>query len=40
VGKRVSAYVSMDNLLNRRYQIIAGYPMPGINATGGLKFRF
>jgi outer membrane receptor protein involved in Fe transport len=38
--KRTSAFVTLDNLLNRRYEVVAGYPMPGTNAMGGLNFKF
>jgi len=38
--KHTSAFVTLDNLLNRRYEVIAGYPMPGTNAMGGLNFKF
>jgi outer membrane cobalamin receptor len=40
IGRAVRAFVTIDNLLNRRYQVVAGYPMPGINAMGGLSVSF
>jgi len=40
LGRKVSAFITLDNLFNRRYQVVAGYPMPGINAIGGFNFRF
>lgn len=40
LGKHMRASVMVDNLLNREYQVIAGYPMPGTNAMAGLDFRF
>ncbi|MBM3744219.1 MAG: TonB-dependent receptor [Acidobacteria bacterium] len=35
-----NAHVTVDNLLNRRYEVLAGYPMPGVNALAGMSFRF
>lgn len=37
-GWRFTAAV--DNLFNRRYQVVTGYPMPGINAAGGITVSF
>ena len=28
------------NLLDKRYEAISGYPMPGRSVLGGLQFRF
>lgn len=36
----MSVWVRGENLLNWRYEINSGYPMPGANVTGGLKFSF
>lgn len=33
-------FATADNLLNHRYQVLTGYPMPGINGTGGFVLRF
>jgi len=33
-------HLTVDNLLNRRYQVLPGYPMPGINALAGMSFQF
>lgn len=33
-----SVYVSGENLLDKKYQIMAGYPMPGITAIGGIHW--
>ena len=38
--KHISMFATVDNLLNHGYQVIAGYPMPGINVNGGLRFKF
>jgi len=35
---RLSAVV--DNLFNQDYQVVTGYPMPGINAAGGVTLNF
>ena len=40
VGEHVSVFVMVDNLLNRRYEVLAGYRMPGTNAAGGFTLRF
>lgn len=39
-GKHWSFFAMVDNLLDREYQEIAGYPMPGTNAAGGFKVKF
>ena len=36
----MSVWVRGENLLNWKYEINAGFPMPGVNVTGGLKFEF
>jgi outer membrane cobalamin receptor len=38
-GKHWSFFAMVDNLLDREYQEIAGYPMPGTSATGGFKIK-
>jgi outer membrane receptor protein involved in Fe transport len=38
--RNVSAYALIDNVLDRRYQILPGYPMPGVNGMGGLSWVF
>ncbi|MDH7515168.1 MAG: TonB-dependent receptor [Bacteroidota bacterium] len=38
IGK-LSAYVAGDNILNRKYQLITGYPMPGTTFQAGLAWR-
>jgi vitamin B12 transporter len=40
VGRHWSFFAVVDNLFNRKYQELDGYPMPGINAAGGLKVKF
>ncbi len=36
----ITCFAYIDNLLNRKYQVINGYPMPGFSFTGGLKAEF
>ena len=36
----MSVWVRGENLLNYRYEINAGFPMPGANVIGGLNFEF
>lgn len=40
VTKGLSLWVRGDNLLNQEYEIIAGYPMPGITFIGGINWKF
>ncbi len=40
VGEHTSVFVMVDNLLNRHYEVLAGYPLPGANAAGGFTLRF
>jgi outer membrane cobalamin receptor len=40
VGKHTSLFVTVDNLFNRRYEVLAGYRMPGTNAAGGIDLKF
>lgn len=36
----ITCFAYIDNLLNQKYQVIEGYPMPGFSFTGGLKAEF
>ncbi len=40
VSPGVSLYALVDNLLDRKYEVVAGYPMPGTNVLAGLTFSF
>ncbi|MCC7175661.1 MAG: TonB-dependent receptor [Bryobacterales bacterium] len=40
VGRGRSFFVMLDNLLDRRYEVVPGYPMPGVNAAGGFTLEF
>jgi outer membrane receptor for ferrienterochelin and colicins len=33
-------FISIDNLLDKKYQIMRNYPMPGFSITSGLKLEF
>jgi Outer membrane cobalamin receptor protein len=40
VMRNLNFFGTVDNLFNHRYQVLTGYPMPGINGAGGLVFHF
>lgn len=40
IGSHFTYFISMDNLLNREYQVIRNYPMPGFSITNGIKAEF
>lgn len=40
VGTRWMLFGVVDNFANQRYEVVTGYPMPGINASGGFTLRF
>jgi outer membrane receptor protein involved in Fe transport len=40
IGRRWSFFATVDNLFDRQYQELAGYPMPGTNASGGFHVRY
>jgi vitamin B12 transporter len=40
VGRHVTAYASVYNALNQKYQEVAGYPALKANFRAGLRFRF
>ncbi len=40
VSRQWSVFLAVDNLFNRKYQELDGYPMPGVNAAAGFKLRF
>ena len=37
---RATAFAVVDNWIDEDYQVVTGYPMPGINAAGGFTFSF
>lgn len=40
VTRNLNFFGTVDNLFNHRYQVLTGYPMPGINGAGGLVLHF
>jgi len=40
IVKGVEIYVRGDNILDKQYQLVNGYPMPGASVMGGLKATF
>ncbi len=40
IFKSAEIFARGDNLLNKEYQLVNGYPMPGFSVTGGLKATF
>ncbi len=40
VGEHTSLFAIVDNLFNRRYEVISGYVMPGTNAAAGIDLKF
>lgn len=40
INNFISIYIYGNNLLNSKYEINYGYPMPGINIFGGLNIQF
>jgi vitamin B12 transporter len=39
-GKSFTYFVYVDNLLNKKYQVIRDRPMPGFSITNSMKFEF
>lgn len=39
VSDRLTVFGTVDNLFNQDYQVITGYPMPGVNAAGGFTLK-
>jgi outer membrane cobalamin receptor len=40
LGEHSTLFALVDNLFDRQYEFLPGYPMPGINATGGFTLKF
>ena len=40
VGRQWTLFGMVDNFTNERYEVVTGYPMPGVNAAGGFTLRF
>jgi iron complex outermembrane receptor protein len=39
-GEHWRVFAMVDNLFNRKYSVLPGYPMPGINMAAGLSISF
>jgi outer membrane receptor protein involved in Fe transport len=40
IQSHVTAYINMENALDKQYEEVVGYPALGINFRAGLRFRF
>lgn len=40
IREGLTCFVDIENILNRKYQVIRDYPMPGFDITGGVKVNF
>lgn len=40
VKDNVKIFTNIDNLLNKKYQVRLGYPLPGFSITSGMKLEF
>lgn len=40
ITENLSVFTSVKNLLNRQYQVLREYPMPGFSITSGVKLEF
>jgi outer membrane cobalamin receptor len=40
ITRTLTVFAMADNLLNQRYEILPGYPMPGVNGAGGISVVF
>lgn len=38
--RHYDVFATVDNILNHSYTILPGYPMPGVNAAGGVSIHF
>jgi len=38
--RNLDLLVMLDNALNHKYEVLPGYPMPGVNAAGGISIHF
>jgi vitamin B12 transporter len=39
LNSRITAYVNVENVLNKQYQEVVGYPALGANVRAGMRFR-
>jgi outer membrane cobalamin receptor len=40
ISHNLNFFATADNLFDHRYQVLTGYPMPGINGAGGFVLHF
>ncbi|MFA6271463.1 MAG: TonB-dependent receptor, partial [Candidatus Paceibacterota bacterium] len=40
LARGTTFYLNIDNALNKKYQSVLGYPMPGFDLTTGVKIEF
>ncbi|MFH1776427.1 MAG: TonB-dependent receptor [Candidatus Omnitrophota bacterium] len=40
IKDNINIFFNLDNLLNRKYQSVRDYPLPGFALTGGMKIEF
>lgn len=40
IGNNFTYLLSINNMLNKKYQVMQDYPMPGFSITGGIKAEF
>jgi outer membrane receptor protein involved in Fe transport len=40
INRHMTAYANVENLLNKKYQEVAGYPALKANFRAGMRFRF
>jgi outer membrane cobalamin receptor len=40
IGNNLNIFCRIDDFLNKRYQVIRNYPMPGFSLTGGFRLEF
>ena len=40
ISDGVTCFLKIDNILNKKYQVIRDYPMPHFNINGGIKLEF
>lgn len=40
LNAKTNIFINLDNLLNKKYQIRRGYPLPGFSVTSGIKLEF
>jgi len=39
LNRKWTVFAAVDNLFDQNYQVVTGYPMPGVNASGGFTLQ-